>query len=286
MNSTDRSPCTVEAVHDVLFSILCDIDEVCRRCGIAYTLIDGTLLGAVRHGDFIPWDDDADIAMTRENFEKFRAVAQRELPDHLFVQTRETDPWYDMINIPMKIRDDRSTMIEEKNKRYHQGMYVDVFILDNLGADADAGRALRKKSQLLLTAKRKLSRRDFPSPAWALRSLLQLGGKLIPAEWALRRVERWRQQALRNGRGPLYSYHFGCGWNTEWRETELFPLREIPLRGHLFFAPQDPHAVLTATYGADYQQLPPEEQRVTHALYTSLQREFDFPPLPMYKKDG
>ena len=61
-------------VHNMLFEQLCDIDRVCRENDIDYSLIAGTLLGAVRYHDFIPWDDDADIVMTRENFCKFDSI--------------------------------------------------------------------------------------------------------------------------------------------------------------------------------------------------------------------
>ena len=63
--------------------ILQEIDRICTKYKINYTLDSGTLLGAIRHGGFIPWDDDADIAMTRANFESFRKIVKRELSDKL-----------------------------------------------------------------------------------------------------------------------------------------------------------------------------------------------------------
>ena len=72
--------------------ILEEIDRLCRRHSISYWLDGGTLLGAVRHGGFIPWDDDIDIAMRREDMERFAAEAAGELPPDLFLQTRATAP--------------------------------------------------------------------------------------------------------------------------------------------------------------------------------------------------
>ncbi|HEY9551187.1 MAG TPA: LicD family protein, partial [Prevotella sp.] len=109
-------------------AILEEIDRICKRHGIEYWLDGGTLLGAVRHGGFIPWDDDIDIAMTLEDCRHFEAVAQDELPPHLFLQTRRTDP-----NVPQsmpKIRDLRSLYIESADTfeaEYSKGIFVDIF---------------------------------------------------------------------------------------------------------------------------------------------------------------
>ena len=73
-------------------SILEVIDGICQKHHIDYWLDGGSLLGAVRHGGFIPWDDDIDIGMTLEGLQKFIQVAPAELPDHLFLQTPESDP--------------------------------------------------------------------------------------------------------------------------------------------------------------------------------------------------
>ena len=81
-----------------------NIDRVCRKNNIEYFICAGTLLGAYRHGGFIPWDDDIDIAMTRENYNKFLNIAQEELGDEFFVQTTETDPGYDIFHVELKVR--------------------------------------------------------------------------------------------------------------------------------------------------------------------------------------
>ena len=73
-----------------MLRILKVVDHICRRHQIPYWLCSGTLLGAVRHGGFIPWDDDLDIAMLREDYERFLAVAGCELPPDMFLQTKET----------------------------------------------------------------------------------------------------------------------------------------------------------------------------------------------------
>ena len=87
------------AVHRANLKILKEIDRICRKYGISYVLDAGTLIGAVRHQGFIPWDDDADVAFTRENYEKFSRVARKELPGGMKLlephQLRKGQAFYD-----------------------------------------------------------------------------------------------------------------------------------------------------------------------------------------------
>ena len=104
------------------------VDGICKKYGIEYWLDGGTLLGAVRHKGFIPWDDDIDIAMTLDGLHQFCKVAPAELPQHLFLQTPETDP---KLKEPIvKIRDLNSLYIESSdtfNVDYEKGIFIDIF---------------------------------------------------------------------------------------------------------------------------------------------------------------
>jgi lipopolysaccharide cholinephosphotransferase len=91
--------------------------EICKQLNLTYFMVSGSALGAVRHGGFIPWDDDLDICMIREDYEKFLDIAKEELPKDLFLQTRETDPYYDYLALPCKIRDTKSLIIENGTEK-------------------------------------------------------------------------------------------------------------------------------------------------------------------------
>ena len=116
----------------VMLRMLKIIDYICRKHDLRYWLCSGTLLGAVRHQGFIPWDDDLDICMLREDYNRFIQIAPLEFPTDIFLQTQETDPSYDYLPLPCKVRDKNSLIISEgmENQKYQQGLFIDIFPTD------------------------------------------------------------------------------------------------------------------------------------------------------------
>ncbi len=111
----------------VELGILEKIDEVCKKHNLTYYAYYGTLLGAVRHQGFVPWDDDLDIAMLRDDYEKFQEIAAEEFTEPYFFQNAYTDG---IIRFMAKVRDSRTTAIEHMAPSLNQGIFVDVFPLD------------------------------------------------------------------------------------------------------------------------------------------------------------
>lgn len=110
-------------------------DYLCTRHEIKYFLVGGSLLGAIRHKGFIPWDDDIDVAMTRDNFEKFIKYAAPELPNDIFFQNRQKDPYYPAFHpCEAKLRDKYSSYIRkgaEKNLiKWQDGIMLDLCVFD------------------------------------------------------------------------------------------------------------------------------------------------------------
>lgn len=120
-------------LQDVLYEIMEEIDFICRKNDIKYQLFYGTLLGAVRHNNFIPWDDDVDIIMTRDNYNKFLEIAKRELDlNRYFLQDITTDN--KSIFPYLRIRKEKTVVVQESYKKIkmHQGIFVSIFPLDNI----------------------------------------------------------------------------------------------------------------------------------------------------------
>ena len=130
----DGTDVTLRKLQLVLLDMMKDIDEICEKNDIHYVLLYGSILGAIRHDGFIPWDDDLDIGVTRDEYEKFIHALEKDLPDKYTFQYFEKDSRFLAPYPAMKIRL-KNTYIEEKNfllkNKCHEcnGVFIDVIIL-------------------------------------------------------------------------------------------------------------------------------------------------------------
>ena len=253
-----------------LLGILVEVDRVCRENDIPYWLECGTLLGAVRHGGFIPWDDDIDIAMLRTDFDRFNKKAVGLLGENLFLQNVNTDQYYFQKNLPCKVRLNE-TFFEEKeyswlsdyHKKAHFGLFVDVFPIDSYSKNFIL-RSFQRLFSKVIYAKtiaaysRHSSYFKFASAKFS---------KLIP--WSV--IEKCKSFQIANCKGDLLGFGIEVplelGYITS---NQVFPLKEIKFEGHVFFVPNDYNKVLETRYGQNYMTLPPKEQRVWHAVRIKL----------------
>lgn len=120
-------------VQMIQLELLEEVDRICKKCHIKYNIIAGTLLGAVRHGGYIPWDDDADVALLRPEYEKFRQVVRTELDTSRFYfqDNRRTKGYRWGYG---KLRRKNTVFLREYQEHmpYHQGIFIDVFPLDGV----------------------------------------------------------------------------------------------------------------------------------------------------------
>ena len=124
-----KSKENLRELQQVQAKMLEDIVDICEKESITYFLMYGTLLGAVRHQGFIPWDDDVDITMPIEDYRRFLRLGQEKLGDEYFLQTSMTDPNFNFGFT--RIRKNNTTFLRTEDRSYHihHGIWVDVFPL-------------------------------------------------------------------------------------------------------------------------------------------------------------
>ena len=256
-------------------SILDEIDRVCKENGLRYSLAYGTLLGAVRHKGFIPWDDDVDIFMPREDYERLKEIWSDTAAEGFILQDCESDGG--PANNFVKIRKDNTTFImfeEERDRAYHKGIYVDIFPVDRL-APGRIGKAVQK----LLFAVNLLFSRGYQSGTGGavgfvekiLLGIVRRKNYKRLSRWAGRRSRRWNNTA--NNRVCACTLQ-GC---KRILPADMFDeMKTVSFSGREYPAVKDADAMLRIIYG-DYMQLPPEEERVWkhHPILVDFEHNYE-----------
>lgn len=124
---------TLRQLQMIELEMLVEVDRICKKCGIKYNIIAGTLLGAVRHKGFIPWDDDADIALLRPEYEKFRKACKTELDTgRFYFQDHRNTPGYRWGYGKLRRKDTLFLRANQEHMPYSQGVFIDIFPLDGV----------------------------------------------------------------------------------------------------------------------------------------------------------
>ncbi len=244
---------SVKEAQKVMLEILIAFDGICRKHALTYWLDHGTLLGAVRHEGFIPWDDDLDVTMPREDYEKFLRIAPSELPDELFLQTRRTDPHHRMFFAKIRKRGTKYIDRWEENRKigYHQGIFIDIFPVNTI-----ENRGFSQKSYRFLLNFAKISVNRF----WVVSPLARFFVR------AINRMHRQEGDFVVSGGESMHDV-------IHLEKSLIFPLRDIVFENHLFPAPKDTDAYLKSIFGETYMQLPPPERRKQHSVRIEIEEE-------------
>ena len=242
--------------------------KICEEYDLKYYLIGGSCLGAVRHGGFIPWDDDIDVGMPRKDYDRFSKIAKKELPTNLFFQTFLTDSEYP--NIFGKLRNSDTTYIESsvKNLSINHGVYIDVFPLDI----APNNVLIRKSINILMKVYQISVSRCFDGRLTKSTSLFKnLGKKTI---WAL--LPNVKNSIIRRDKVARLFQSASCkyiaNYGGAWGEKEVMPCavfgegRKILFEGIEVLIPENYDEYLTRLYG-DYMTPPPIEKQIGHHYY-------------------
>lgn len=245
--------------------ILKEIDRICRKNDIHYTIDGGTLLGAVRHGGFIPWDDDADVAMMRPEYDKFFEACKKDLDTkRFFLQEHRTDPNYPWGYSKIRMNDTLFVRDNQAHIDMHQGIFVDVFIYD----DVPDNYVLRRLHLFACTCIRKCQYAvvgKYRADSSLERRWYNLLDR-VPKDFLFDSIERIAKitdrhegELCRHMTYPYTRSRYGLPRHcyNEFRDMEF--------EGYIFRAFKDYDAYLSALYG-DYMSLPPESDRKTHPV--------------------
>ncbi len=265
----------LKRIQETELEILKTVDEFCRKNNIIYSLSYGTLIGAVRHKGFIPWDDDVDLMMFRTDYDRFIKAWIDDPPDGYFLQTDVTDSSYR--NNFLKIRKKGTTFIQyekEKACSYHTGIFIDVFPVDRV---APAG--LRRKLQFLACQINMLLTRNHVSGKQGFsgaieKILLNMPGSVKKQLKRLSYQYKIKWNKSTSDDLPLF-------WNgtifgaKKYFQPDLFDsFVELPFEGKQFKAFSCYDSFLRSYFG-DYMQLPPEDKRKNHhPLVISFSKEY------------
>ena len=272
----DYTPEQLRRLWRIEMEIYCAIAGICENHGLRYYAGCGTTLGAVRHQGFIPWDDDMDVCMPRKDYEEFLKIAPRELPEKMEILGIGFTKGYVMPFI--KIHNRRTTLVEEtdQNRKYHTGIYVDVFPLDAAAPTEE----LKKKHFMrcwrwaracvlaeygrakLPEGMNPVLRIPVQAACLGIHGLLCLTGRKPESFYA--KFVRDARRYEREGEPAEYVQMCDKAFPPEYNRAEtLFPTRTVQFENIQIRIPGDPDAYLKELYG-NYMQLPPPEKRHNH----------------------
>lgn len=249
------------------FEILKEFDRICRKHGLRYTLGGGTLLGAVRHKGFIPWDDDIDVAMPRKDYQRFLHVAGKELPKHLIIHSPYNS--YSRFSYT-KIMDARTTYIEFPYAEEQElALYIDIFPLDGMVGTEEERKRRKDKVDALdrLLCRFKVARykrkgeHGFRRIIWNIIAGLNL---LLPKYFLIHMLDRRATKYDFDESEYVGSIIGGAGGYKEMIRREEYEMTgEEEFEGCHFMTLKNTDLYLSNLYG-DYMQLPPIEERRAH----------------------
>lgn len=251
---------TMKEYKECVLNVLEKIDFICRENNYTYMICYGTLLGAVRHKGFIPWDDDIDIVMPRKDYYKLGQY----IIDHPEVGLNYIDisNRKDSIYYCAKVCDANTIVKESRFKQIEgYGAFVDVFPLDYLPEDSKERMRYCKRelfwARIVQHAAELTPGKGDGLKQDVLKKLAFYGAKIFNAEKVLLKMH---QRYIKFDEVP--TKYIGIPWDSNCFKTEWFQDKvEVEFEGKLFFAPKEIEKVLKASYG-DYMRLPAEKDRV------------------------
>ena len=252
---------TSEELKAIQLDLLQKTADFCEKNNIRYFLCGGTLIGAIRHKGFIPWDDDIDISMPRPDYDRFISMFNQ--PENYYqVIDMSNDKQY---GFPFaKVHDTRTFVNELQYAKDHFGVYIDIFPIDGVGEDEQVFRILRWR-KLLHTKKANYYERTLT------KKIINTLGKILLLPFSVHDILKKMDKVARKytyGSTPRAGIIINPYGTREIMDLHIFD-KSIPkqFENGNYMVPEGYDAWLRSIYG-DYMQLPPEDKR--HSPHMSI----------------
>lgn len=263
------SPETLRKLQLVEYDILKKFDAMCKKHGLEYYAIYGTLLGAVRHQGIIPWDDDIDIGMPRRDYEKLAKLVPEEFGEGYTFLDATTDPRYPFVTGRIMKKGTEFRMLSAKNLPMELGIFLDIFVVENLPNEERERKALLRKAWI---AEKLCILRTMPFPNLPYRGLKRILAyslcgvasaclKVIPAR-VLHRIRLSMVTKYKEQKTGYIGILTGLDMEKAvFAREEIYPLGEMLYEDMMIPTPCDAHSVLVKAYGESYMTPLPEGKR-------------------------
>lgn len=266
MPQNDMDYLSPDEVRNKELDILKAFDKLCTEHNLRYVLIYGTLLGALRHGGFIPWDDDIDVCMPREDYEKLYKLWKsnpKSFTYNLISSRDKTFPnsWFKLVD------PDTIAYLDYYDNSVPHGLWIDIFPYDStetLNLKVKIIFLLLKPLAFLVSVAN-MNPTAGNSHRWILikKLLIPLKKSLNPFKLSAK-MDYLAKKINTLGGSRVFFQVLGASCRKPINRSDIFPVSRVSFENHTFPAPSNPDKVLSVVYG-NWRQLPPKEQRIRHA---------------------
>ena len=270
----EYDPELLDRIHKAELYVLSEFDKLCKENGLRYYAFAGTAIGAVRHNGFIPWDDDIDLGMMREDYERLKKIMKTKTDYEFRLTNPETDPDYCSAIIKFQQNDTAFVPPYAVNDKAKLGMHVDIFVYDKISDDkkkaAKQVRDARIYARLMFL--RKYANPEIKGKGLKV-GIQKLSCKMIhymlalfhvSPRWLYKRFQKVAQAANNENCKYYTTFQSTVIPRCRVKEKDIYPLVDVKFEDRTMPLIKEYDKSLTRIFG-DYMTVPPKEKRINHA---------------------
>ncbi|MFC5401741.1 LicD family protein [Cohnella soli] len=256
----EMSQAELRRMQLIQIELLAEFDALCRKHELRYVIASGTLLGAARHGSFIPWDDDIDVEMLRSDYDKFCKIDKQEFGENTFFQTNKTDKHYPWLYGKLRRSGTQAVRLGQEHLKMQSGVFIDIFPRDGvpehtLLRSARSVVAAMSRKMLYARVACRTSETFIGRLGW---SIVRMIPKQIP--FGIAKLLSVVFDEKRCNRVGCIGYH-GKAEANGFRKNWFTEMVLLPFEGEQYYAPADWDGYLRYVYGDNYMMPPPPNRR-------------------------